>query len=65
MAVEAGLGLALLPVDAAKGWRIEPIPSFADEPPVFVSLYSWEQGGIVGELANEVLDILKRHFSRL
>lgn len=65
MAVEAGLGLALLPVDAAKGWRIEPIASFADEPPVFASLYSWEQGGIVGELANEVLDILKRHFSRI
>lgn len=64
MAVEAGLGLALLPVDAARGWRIEPLASFADEPPVFASLYSWEQSGIVGELANEVLDILKRHFSR-
>ena len=65
MAVEAGLGLSLLPVDATKGWRIEPLAGFADEPPVFASLYSWEQSGFVGELADEVLDILKRHFARI
>jgi len=65
MAVEAGLGLSLLPVDATRGWRVEPIASFADEAPVFASLYSWERNGIVGELANEVLDILKRHFDRI
>lgn len=64
MAVEAGLGLSLLPVDAPKGWRIRPFADFGAEPPVVASLYSWERGGIVGELANEVLDILKRHFSR-
>ncbi len=65
MAVEAGLGLSLLPVDATRGWRVEPIASFADEAPVFASLYSWEQNGIVGELANEVLDILRQHFARI
>lgn len=64
MAVEAGLGLSLLPVDAAKGWRITPFPDFGPEPPVVASLYSWERNGIVGELAGEVLDILKRHFDR-
>ena len=64
MAVEAGLGLSLLPVDAARGWRIKPVADFTAEPPVVASLYSWERGGIVGELANEVLDILKRHFAR-
>ena len=64
MAVEAGLGLSLLPVDAARGWRIKPLADFAAEPPVVASLYAWEQGGIVGELASEVLDILKQHFSR-
>lgn len=65
MAVEAGLGLSLLPVDAARGWRMEPLAGFAEEPPVVASLYAWERGGIVGELASEVLDILKRHFSRI
>jgi DNA-binding transcriptional LysR family regulator len=65
MAVEAGLGLSLLPVDATKGWRIEPLTGFADEPPVFASLYSWEKSGFVGELADEVLDILRRHFARI
>ena len=65
MAVEAGLGLSMLPIDAAKGWRIEPLAGFAGEPPVFASLYSWERDGIVGELADEVLDILKRHFARI
>lgn len=64
MAVEAGLGLSLLPVDATKGWRVRPFAEFGPEPPVVASLYSWERSGIVGELANEVLDILKRHFSK-
>ncbi|WP_313523734.1 LysR family transcriptional regulator [Shinella sp.] len=63
MAIEAGLGLSLLPVDAAKGWRIKPLADFAPEPPVVASLYSWERSGIVGELATEVLDILRRHFA--
>lgn len=64
MAVEAGLGLSLLPVDAARGWQIEPLADFGPEPPVVASLYSWEKNGIVGELAREVLDILRRHFAR-
>lgn len=64
MAIEAGLGLSLLPVDATKGWRVRPLAEFGPEPPVVASLYSWERSGIVGELANEVLDILKRRFSK-
>lgn len=63
MAIEAGLGLSMLPIDAARGWRIRPLADFAPEPPVVASLYSWERGGIVGELATEVLDILRRHFA--
>ncbi|GLR53371.1 LysR family transcriptional regulator [Shinella yambaruensis] len=63
MAIEAGLGLSLLPIDAAKGWRVRPFTDFPPEPPIIASLYSWEQNGIVGELANEVLDILRRHFA--
>ncbi|ANH05451.1 LysR family transcriptional regulator [Shinella sp. HZN7] len=64
MAIEAGLGLSLLPVDAAKEWRVKRFADFPPEPPVVASLYSWERNGIVGELASEVLDILKRHFAR-
>ncbi|WP_119256526.1 LysR family transcriptional regulator [Shinella zoogloeoides] len=64
MAIEAGLGLSLLPVDATKGWRVRPFAEFGPEPPVVASLYSWERSGIVGELASEVLDILKRRFSK-
>lgn len=65
MAVEAGLGLSLLPIDATKGWRVRELTDFGAEPPVVASLYAWERNGIVGELASEVLDILKRHFARL
>ena len=65
MAVEAGLGLSLLPIDATKGWRVRELADFGTEPPVVASLYAWERNGIVGELASEVLDILKRHFARL
>ncbi len=64
MAIEAGLGLSMLPVDAAKAWRVKRFADFPPEPPVVASLYSWEQSGIVGELASEVRDILKRHFAR-
>jgi len=63
MAIEAGLGLSMLPIDAARGWRVRPLADFAPEPPVVASLYSWERSGIVGELATEVLDILRRHFA--
>jgi len=63
MAVEAGLGLSLLPIDAARGWRVKPLADLGAEPPIIASLYAWERGGIVGELAGEVLDILKRHFA--
>ena len=63
MAVEAGLGLSLLPLDAAKGWRVEPVAELGAEPPVVASLYSWERDGLVGELANEVLAILERHYA--
>ena len=63
MAVEAGLGLSLLPIDAARGWRVKPVAEVSPEPPIVASLYAWERGGIVGELAGEVLDILKRHFA--
>ncbi|WP_440983503.1 LysR family transcriptional regulator [Shinella sumterensis] len=64
MAVEAGLGLSLLPIDATKGWRVQQVDDIGPEPPVVASLYAWERTGIVGELAHEVLDILKRHFQR-
>lgn len=63
MAVEAGLGLSLLPIDAARGWKVKPFADFGTEPPIVASLYAWERGGIVGELAGEVLDILKPHFA--
>jgi DNA-binding transcriptional LysR family regulator len=64
MAIEAGLGLSLLPIDAARGWRVSRFEAFAPEPPVVASLYSWERNGVVGELATEVLAILERHFAR-
>lgn len=50
VAVEAGLGLSLLPVHAAQGYRIRRYAPFGQEPAMVVSLYAWETSGAVPDL---------------
>ncbi|MGB3289654.1 MAG: LysR family transcriptional regulator [Burkholderiaceae bacterium] len=58
VAVEAGLGLSLLPKAAAAGYRVRPCTRFHGEPPVSVSIYSWENEGPVAELVEQTRGIL-------
>lgn len=63
VAVEAGLGLSLLPVEAAAGRRLRPYAPFGKEPEMVTSLYAWEKSGPVAELVDSMSAVLAERFS--
>ncbi|TKT78130.1 LysR family transcriptional regulator [Aquamicrobium sp. LC103] len=58
VAVEAGLGLSLLPVGAAQKYHVRHYAPFGAETAMAVSLYSWENAGAVCELVNAMQVVL-------
>lgn len=54
VAVEAGLGLSLLPVHAAQDYRVRRYAPFGMETAIVVALYSWEGAGAVLELVDSM-----------
>jgi ParB family chromosome partitioning protein len=54
VAVEAGLGLSLLPVEAALRHRVRRHAPFGMEPAMVVSLYAWEKTGPASELVERM-----------
>ena len=58
VAVEAGLGLSLLPRSAAAEYRVRPYADFGTEMPMTVSIYSWESAGPVAELVDRMRSVL-------
>lgn len=54
VAVEAGLGLSLLPVHAAQDYRVRRYTPFGMETAMVVALYSWEGAGAVLELVDSM-----------
>ena len=62
VAVEAGIGLSLLPIGTAVGRDVRRFSRFGDEPAMVVSLYSWENGGAVGELVESMHALLAQRF---
>lgn len=58
IAVEAGLGLSLLPVSAAKEYRVKPYAPFGMETAINLALYSWEATGPVSELVSSMQAVL-------
>ncbi len=61
--VEAGLGLSLLPIEAAAGRRVRPYAPFGKEPAMVISIYSWEQSGPIAELVENMSAVLAERFS--
>lgn len=57
-AVEAGIGLSLLPNSAAAGHKIRPYADFGEEATMVVSVYSWEDTGQVGLLLTIIKSVL-------
>lgn len=58
VAVEAGLGLSLLPVHAAEGYGVRRYAPFGMETAMVVALYSWEGAGAVSELVDSMQAVL-------
>lgn len=63
VAVEAGLGLSLIPAGAATGRRVRPHAGFGIEPAMVVSVYSWEQDGPIGDLVELMIGVLAKRTS--
>jgi DNA-binding transcriptional LysR family regulator len=59
IAVEAGLGLSLLPRSAAAGYRVRRYARLHGEPPMVVSIYSWENSGLIAELVGRMGEVLR------
>ena len=64
VAVEAGLGLSLLPVNAAQSYRVRQYAPFGAEAPMVVSLYAWETAGPVAELVGAMQAVLAGRSAR-
>lgn len=62
-AVEAGMGLSLLPVGTTSGRRLRRHAGFGPEPSMVVSIYSWEPAGPVGELVEDMGTVLAERFA--
>ena len=58
VAVEAGLGLSLLPRAAAAGYRVRQYAQFPEEAAIAVSVYAWENAGLVAELVEQICAVL-------
>lgn len=58
VAVEAGLGLSLLPRSATSGYRVRQYARFGMGPAMTVSIYSWEKAGPVSELVERMGAVL-------
>jgi DNA-binding transcriptional LysR family regulator len=58
LAVEAGLGLSLLPIAAAGAHRVRQFAPFGAEPAMSVSLYAWENAGAFADLVDSMQSVL-------
>lgn len=63
VAVEAGLGLSLLPIEATAGRRLRPYAPLGQEPAIVVSLYSWEKSGPIAALVQSMRAVLAERFN--
>lgn len=57
-AIEAGLGLSVLPIATTASYAVRPNTAFDAESPLVVSIYAWENSGPIGELLSAMSAIL-------
>jgi DNA-binding transcriptional LysR family regulator len=58
VAVEAGLGITLVPVGAAMGRRVRRYAPFGAEPSIVASVYAWERTGPINALVAQMATVL-------
>lgn len=61
-AVQAGMGLSLVPTTSAAGYRLRPHEQLGFEAPMVVSVYSWERTGKAAELVERMSAVLAGRF---
>ncbi len=57
-AVEAGLGVSVLPVSTTATHAVSVSNLFGAETPLSLSIYAWESGGPIGELLQDMIDAM-------
>ena len=57
-AVEAGLGVSVLPVSVTRAHSVKASPLFTREASLCLSVYAWESGGAIGELVEAMTSVL-------
>ena len=62
-AVEAGVGLTLLPLASTPRYKVRPYAAFGQEPAMVVSVYSWESAGPIAELVGGMSVALAERFA--
>lgn len=58
-AIEAGLGVSVLPVSTTGSYAVSASTIFAAETPLVLSVYAWEASGATGELATAMIEALR------
>lgn len=61
-AVEAGLGISLVPTGSTAGYRVRPLARLGLERTMVVSVYSWETAGRAAELAGSMAGVLAQRY---
>lgn len=64
VAVEAGIGLSLLPTATTIGRHVRQYSRFGIEPSMAVSIYSWEKAGVIAELVESMSAVLAARCDR-
>jgi DNA-binding transcriptional LysR family regulator len=59
-AIEAGIGISLLPIISARGRAVRPYAPLGREQPIAVSLYSWETTGPIKNLVTQMTNVLHK-----
>ncbi len=62
--VETGLGISLLPVATTKGHRVQVYQPLGKANPMAVSIYAWNQDGLVATLLQQMTAVLNRRFEQ-
>jgi DNA-binding transcriptional LysR family regulator len=64
VAVEGGLGITLLPIASTLGRHLRPYAPFRDAAPLMVSIYAWENTGLITELVGQISAALSERTGR-
>ncbi|MET3710457.1 DNA-binding transcriptional LysR family regulator [Sphingomonas trueperi] len=59
-AIEAGLGVSVLPISTTGAHAVRTSAIFSAEAPLLLSIYAWEAAGATGELLAAMIDVISK-----